>query len=220
MTKWAEGLFLAVKSQLNVTHTCIPGNIVEYDYELQKASVQPAIRKVYQTKDEQGNFLVRDMPIVNSVPVMFPGSGESYAYFPVNVGDSCLLVFSERSLDEWINQGGQVTPLDPRQFHLSDAIAIMGLNPFSNPLPIQNNEDFVISHAGSTVTIKGNGEVDIKTASKIAMGTPTIEVIQQICDLLQSLITNLASGPGPYPGVVTDATTILANLNSIKGTIT
>lgn len=220
MTTIAECLFLTVKAQLNVTHTCFPGNIIEYDYKTQSASVQPSIRKVYQTKDAQGNFLVQDMPVLNSVPVQFPRSGQTGMYFPVNPGDSCLVLISERSLDEWINQGGQVTPRDPRQFHLSDAIAIMGLYPFSDPLPIQNNTDFVITHKGSTITIKGDGEIDIKTASKIALGTPAVEVIQQICNLLESLITNLGSGPGPYPGVVTDATTILANLNSIKGTIT
>ena len=229
MTTISQALFLAVKAQLNVTHTCMPGNIIDYDHTTQKASVQPAIRKVYQTKDEQGNFLVRDMPVLNSVPVIFQRSGATAIYFPVNPGDSCLILISERSLDEWINQGGQVTPRDPRQFHLSDAVVIMGLYPFSDPLPIQNNEDFVITHAGSTITIKADGEIDIKTSSKLALGTAAVELLQQISDTLAGIaaitttitIPSTPFGPTPFPIDNTATfTTIQSQIDSIKGVIT
>jgi hypothetical protein len=43
------------------------------------------------------------------------------------------LVFSDRSLDRWLNAGGVVDPGTYRMHDLSDAIAIPGLHPWSAP---------------------------------------------------------------------------------------
>ncbi|ALD79411.1 Phage-related protein [Citrobacter portucalensis] len=46
--------------------------------------------------------------------------------FPVNPGDECLLVFSDRCIDFWWQNGGVQEAVDPRQHDLSDAFAIVG----------------------------------------------------------------------------------------------
>lgn len=225
MTTIEEGLRFAVKSLLNVTHTCLPGVIITYDYKTQKATVQPSLRKVYQSRDANGNNVVQDMPILNGVPVIFPRSGSSSMAFPVNEGDRVLVLVSERSLDQWISSNdSQVTPADPRQFHLADAVCLPGLYPFSDPLPLKNNQDFVINHEGSSVTIKGDGEIDIKTASTVAIGTSTAELLDLVSQLMALLQGAVVMGPafnGPLNTAFTTQVGILqGKLDGIKGMIT
>lgn len=225
MTTIEEAIRLGVKSLLNVTHTCLPGVILTYDYKTQKATVQPSLRKVYQTGE---NPLVQDMPVLNAVPVIFPRSGSTSLSFPIAKGDRVLVLVSERSLDQWINSTEeQVTPQDPRQFHLADAVCIPGLYPFSDALPLENNEDFVISHGESRITIKKDGEIDIKTSSKLALGTAAVELLQQISDTLAGISSiTVTVPPGSNPPVpfpidnIATFTTIKGKIDSIKGTIT
>ena len=214
MTTPSDIIKIACDNRIALMNTCMPAQIVSFDYATNKANVQPCLNK------RLTDNTVIPVPIINNVPVCFPQNSTFSMTFPVKEGDYCLLVFAQRSLDLWKTDGGVVTPDDFRKYDLSDAVALLGVQPFNVPSQAANNDDFLLKFAGSEIKIRANGEIDIKTASRIALGTPSVELIDQIVQLLNSLITNLASGPGPYPGVVTDATTIRLALNSIKGTIT
>jgi len=214
-----------VDYRLNNLHTALPAEIISYDYRTQKASVQPLLNKVWNSAltpndPNSPNALTTPMPVLENVPVIFPRAGGAGLTFPVVQGDTCLLVFVERSMDLWLTVGGQVSPDDNRKFDLSDAVAIPGLFPFTETSTATNNTDMLLSFSGSEIRILPTGEVDIKTASKVAIGTSTVELLQKVIDLCTSLATNLAVGPGPYPGVVTDAGNIAIALTTIKGTIT
>ena len=122
----------AIEAYLADTHTSLPGKIVSYNAALQQASVQPLIKRGWI--DEEGNRQSDSLPVVNNVPIVFPGGGGFRITFPIQSGDTCLLVFSSGSLDTWLSKGGEVDPNDDRRHDLSDAIAIPGLRPFSSPL--------------------------------------------------------------------------------------
>lgn len=204
----------SVQSILNTIHTALPAKIISYDHTQNKAIVQPLLNKAYK------NGIV-SMPILNDIPIIFP----KYMFFPILEGDNVLLVFCERSIDLWKQVGSQVTPDDPRKFNLSDAVAIPILQPFNADYSQNNGQDFIINYAGSSVTIKDNGDVLIQTSSKIALGTQTIELLQQISDTLaeiSSITTTIPAGSsmGIYP--IDNAgmfTAIQLNIDSIKGAI-
>lgn len=222
MTTIEQAIRLGVKGILNVTHTVFPGVIISYDYTTQKAIVQPSLRKVYQTKDAQGNPLVQDMPILNNLPVVFPRAGGSSISFPINAGDRVLVMCAERSLDQWIlSNDDQVTPQDPRQFHLSDAFCLPGLYPFSDPLPLENNDDFVISHSGATMTIRPNGDIIIEGAGKIAIAGTGLLGTKELLDELVTLLNSFTalSGSAPYPAVAAAGLLAKNNIDSIRATL-
>jgi hypothetical protein len=79
--------------------------------------------------------------ILYRVPVLFPGGGWGgglYISFPIAADDNVLLIFSDRSLDEYLAGSGSGAPVkvaDPRQHHLSDAVAIPGLRPAQRAWP-------------------------------------------------------------------------------------
>src|SRR5699024_8745233 len=78
---------------------------------------------------------------------------------PLQSGDGVLLIFADRSLDEWKRSGGPVAPADRRQHELTDAIAVPSLLPFSDAGADPDN--VVLYHGTSKIILKENGEVDI-----------------------------------------------------------
>lgn len=209
----------SVWSILSNVHTSLPGIIVSFDPVSNKASVQPALNKKFDTGE-------MPMPILENVPIIFPSSGNFSMTFPINVGDYVLLIFSERSIDLWKSVGGQVTPNDPRKFSLSDAIAIPGLMPLTEN-STNDNQDFVIKFADSEVRISQNGDIQIKTSNKIAIGNEVVELLQQISDTLAGIANiTITVPPGtepPTPFPINNIATFIgiqSQIDSIKGLIT
>jgi hypothetical protein len=128
----AEVIRFAIQRQLSSLRFSMPARIESYDATKQSVSVQPLIKQAYE--DEEGERQVERLPVISNVPVCFPRAGGYRVTFPVAVGDTCLLVFSDASLDIWLSQGGEVDPLDDRRNALSDAIAILGLYDFGAAL--------------------------------------------------------------------------------------
>jgi len=113
-------------SRLN---TCIPGIIESFDTSNQTAEVSPAIRMRVSIEGEDTQFI--DLPKIIQVPLVFPYAATAgFALtLPVKKGDSCLLVFSQRAIDNWHDKGGIQTPevegVSGRHHDLTDAFAIM-----------------------------------------------------------------------------------------------
>lgn len=157
-TTLPDAIRFAILAQLNNIHTAMPGQIISYDFTTQMATIQPCINKRWVTG------AINQMPVLQNVPVIFPNSGGASLTFPVNAGDTCLLVFCERSIDDWksngVNANGVVTPSDPRKLDLSDGVAFVGLKPFNSAFPPRtNNTDLLLNYAGSSVTIQPNGTI-------------------------------------------------------------
>ncbi len=148
----------AIRNRMAELQTCAPGEIISYDYKTQKASVQPTINRRY--KDGE----VSPYPVINNVPVIFPRSGGASMTFPVKRGDTVMLCFAARSLDEWLKRGGKVDQSDTRMHSLNDAIAVPGLLPFATGSMAKNNDDVLLTYAGNEVTLKKNGRMDLKSA--------------------------------------------------------
>ena len=208
MTTITDAMRQAVLFQLYDVHTALPGTIIEYDNTLQKATVQPSLKKSYRDGTTQ------EMPILNNVPVIFPRAGGASLTFPVVQGDTCLLLFIERSTDLWKSVGGVVAPDDPRKFDLSDAVAIMGLMPFSENSLSENNEDVLLTYKNSNIRIKSSGEIQIETAGKIAIGSQTTEVL----DLLSRWL-NVLGTQEPQLTQQTQYLSFKSEIDALKGTL-
>lgn len=120
----------ALKSALGETYVSGPATIQDYDSTTQTASVQPNLQVT--VTDEDGNVTVKSRAIINHVPILFPGGGGFRIMWPLNPGDTVLLVMSDQSLDIWKSAGGVVDPLDSRLHSINDAVAIPGLHPDSD----------------------------------------------------------------------------------------
>jgi hypothetical protein len=149
----ADAIKQAIEYNIGKIHTCVPGTIQSYDYSTQKASVLPSIKMTFYTGD------VLSHPVIQNVPVIFPRSGGASLTFPVNKGDGVLILFSERALERWLSSNGdEVEQGVNRRFHLSDAIAIVGLNSI-NTSTLGTKDDVVLVYNKAKITIKKDGTI-------------------------------------------------------------
>jgi hypothetical protein len=150
-----ELLNTIISNKIAEMHICMPAKIISYDFTTRKASVQPSLNQKYSDNE----ILV--FPVIHNVPVMQPSSGGASVNFPVKPDDNVLLTFSEKSLEQWLQDGKQSTPDDSRQNNLTDAVAHLGLNPFNVVSAAENNNDLLITYDGSKIKLKPGGVVDI-----------------------------------------------------------
>ncbi len=150
-----DAITAAIESRLSGIHVALPGLVEKYDHETAKAEVLPALRKNYR------EGAAESLPIIANVPVVWPRTSEFIMAAPLARGDGVLLVFSERSLDEYLSKTREVTPNDRRKFDLSDAVAIPGLFGFNVETGVDAGNEVQIRYKDASITIDGTGTVDI-----------------------------------------------------------
>lgn len=154
-----SGLQTIFRELLTGINTAFVGIVVSFD-GTNKISVQPSVKFQPVGGDEQ------PLPVLEDVPVIFPGGAAlKIAWAPI-AGDEVLLICSQRSIDAWKTSGGLVSPGSKRRFSASDAIAIPGLESFSTASPvglypkIESTTGGVVEFGAlGTVTINGHLEV-------------------------------------------------------------
>lgn len=161
-----EALGRAVSRVQSELYVCLPGAVERYDHTRQRADVVPLIRPRYA--DGQ----VMDPQVIVNVPVVFPRSGGASLTMPVKPGDGVMLHFADASIDEWLTDGGTVTPDDPRRHDMSDCFAVPGLYSFAGQSPQDNNEDVRLQYDGSELRIKPGGALEITTGATVKVTTP------------------------------------------------
>lgn len=191
-------------------HTCLPGRIVSFNETDQTAKVQPGIQRIFA---QQGPV---NLPELVDVPVCFPGGGPFVLTFPVTTGDECILLFSERAIDFWWQNGGVQLPAEYRTHDLSDAFAFVGVNSKPRKLSGVSTSDvqlrardgsaFVSITPGGTINVTAKpttGDI-IETSGAAgtikmnsAIGTPLLEgvvIAADPCPILGLALGMLGSG--------------------------
>lgn len=155
----------------------LPARVETYDADKQKASVQPLLRSPFAT--ETGEAKHERLPMVNEVPVQWQSGGGAFLTFPLAKGDTGLLVFTDLSLDEWLQHGGEVEPMDPRAHHLSDGVFIPGLYPFGMPRQGTSSSHVVLHVPAGTELHLGE-----------ANPTDFVAMAQKVLDRLNAIVAS------------------------------
>lgn len=167
------------KNQIRVA---LPGIVQSFDPDAVTAVVQPAIRSV--ETDNDGNRVTKNYPLLVDVPVVFPRGGGCTLTFPVKAGDECLVIFADRCIDFWWQNGGVQEPVDDRVHDLSDAFCIVGpqsqaqkisgISTSAAQLRTDDGAAFVEVAAGHNVTVKTPGALTATAEGGTTITSPTI----------------------------------------------
>lgn len=165
-----------ITSHQSTVWTALPGYIVDYDAASNTATVQPGIKGIASLQD--GGQQSVAMPVLKSVPIVFPYGGGAYFTFPIAADDECLLVFASRSIDAWFQSGGIQEQFCPSQMHsLSDGFAMVGPISKANALTgINTTRAQLRSRDGSTVVeLDPNGQVvNVKAPGGMTIDSPMV----------------------------------------------
>lgn len=173
----------AIDIDLLELNTCMPAIVTKYDASTQTCSVQPVFKRTTI------NGEVSSRGIIEDVPVVFPRSGSFGFTFPLTVGDSVLIVFSQRSLDDWVDNGGEVELTDYRLHDLTDAIAIPGLFSLSDkldPSPATDSTEI----RGEKIMLGKSGASD----EPMVLGTTLQANLEDLVKAIEDLIALITTG--------------------------
>lgn len=108
-----------------------PGTVVAYNPLDQTAQVTVGFIAIQNVDTPVGNVETPLPPFVVPAARVAWRQGATHSDFhPIVPGDTGLLIFADRALDQWILQGGApVDPVHARAHDLADAIFIPGLAP-------------------------------------------------------------------------------------------
>lgn len=164
-----EMLRSAIEQHMSRMWTSAPGRVVSYNAQKQTASIQITVKSFVKQPD--GSQKAVDLPILEEVPVQFPGAGGQTMTFPVKPGDECVVMFMSRAADAQQQSGGDQQPPDASMHSLSHPRAMLGFR--SNPRALQNvstDATEVRSDDGNTkISLSGDGGVGISTDKTVGI---------------------------------------------------
>jgi hypothetical protein len=186
----AEIIRAALDARCADLRVSLPGEIVKFDPSKQLADVRPLLREGHE--DETGVEVVEELPVIPNVPVQMYGAGDLVLTFPVEQGDPCLLVFTDRSLDLWKERGTSVDPVDLRRHNLTDAVAFVGVRAKPAALSGFDTDAAALRHAnGKGVFVKSSGvDLGIKNpADAVALASKVEAELNKLYTALAALTT-------------------------------
>ncbi|MBH2876099.1 translation initiation factor IF-2 [Serratia marcescens] len=179
----------------------MPGIIQSFDAGAVTATIQPAVKASVRQSD--GALSSVALPLLVDVPVVFPRGGGVTLTVPVTAGDECLVVFADRCIDYWWQNGGVQEPVDQRQHHLADAFALVGPQSQAKKISgISTSTAQFRSDDGSTFL-----EIDPATKKMKIVAPGGLEVITPQADFSEAVtIKGLLSWMGGMVGSIASGT--------------
>lgn len=159
------------KSGLRVS---LPGTIKSFDPESVTCEVELSTfglsatakrgsTSVDRIKSEDGYY-----PVIQDIPVVFPRGGGCTLTFPVKAGDECLVIFSDRCIDFWWQNGETQNTSRARSHSFSDAFVIPG--PQSQAKKISS----ISASAAQLRTDDGSAFVEVAADGAVTITSPQI----------------------------------------------
>lgn len=189
-----------MKQQLNKAYTPTQADtILEYNIKLeintmiivqvlafypstQTVDVQPVIQGI--VRDNNGTkttttvigeeITVSDytLPPVLGVPICYARAGQAMITIPIQVGDTGMLIISQRDLTNWKQNGGIATQGGNQLFDINDGVFVPFVPNMTNKISDYSASNLEIRFGNDKISMSGNGTIDI-TGNLTVSGTVT-----------------------------------------------
>lgn len=194
------------------------GKIVSFDKTTNTAKVQIASKRKLATGQ------IVPYPVLADCPVVHLQGGGAFLEFPITAGDTCMVLFSDRSIDSWFVSGSIDIPDMARVHSLSDGVVLVGvqpktsalvltgdgvnLNAKTHKLTLQNNDCSVSIDNG----LKLNGKAKKLSVKNNAKNLKAI--LEAMLDAIVGATGTAVVDPGTHAG--TCAITANPNISTVK----
>ena len=135
--------------------------------------------KTFYANTQTADIEIDNYPQISGVPVSFICGSNFSIQVPVQSGDSCIVLFCDGDLDNWVNGDGYIPAFSQDKHGLNGAIALLGItnlltkveNYITSGIRIKyKNTELEVGDSG--VSVKGDLSVsgDIVATGKIEAG--------------------------------------------------
>jgi len=179
-----------IKRLKSSIHTSIPAVVTKVNTEgdnITTISASIVVNKVYSTGD------IYKRPEINNIPLLYPSSSDFSLTFPVKVGDTVLLLFSQEDISTFIFEGNtSSTPNTLRKFDINDPIAIPCVQPVTSNIKA-HKDNFQITFNDFKLSVKPSGETSLETSTSVS--TNAQNLIESVTEryTVDSSITEVTS---------------------------
>jgi len=183
MSKWPSIIKAAIAESLDGVHTQCPAIVRSYDPKAKTCTLEASIK------------IDPEIPILTDIPVQVLGTSRHYLHFPLQEGDTGIVLFSMRDFSGWKISGKASPPNVLTKFGLY-GMFIPGLRSDLDALDFTGSSDAVIGTPDACICL---GEV------VQALAEPNSEEGKEVCKApvfetwaaaLESALDSLAPGSG------------------------
>lgn len=163
----AAALRVALHENMKRINSAMPGEIVEYDDTTRLATVRGSLRMLLKNGEQV------QRPVVRNAPVWFPEAGGYSIRYPLTAGDSVLLLFSQRGLDEWRSSHAESAPGIGPILSYRDALVLAGFGSAGDSAPAVEDA-LVLNGPGGYLAIKDDAvetDMDVTLKADTEVGT-------------------------------------------------
>lgn len=164
----SDAVGVAIHNKLKLVNTAIPGYFLKFDPATQLAEIQVSIERVNVNGEAE-----RWSPIIQC-PVHFTGC-DFVLEHQIDIGAEGLIIFSQRCIDAWVDQGG-VAPNPVQHFHDSnDAMFIPGIRSQPNKITSFSNDGMRLRNKDGSnfIWLKSDGTAEITVSELKINGNVT-----------------------------------------------
>lgn len=193
---------------LDLVRTCYPGRIVSFDPDAQTATVVLAMERYHSNMDYYYKK-VESEPI-DDVPIQFMQCKGYAITMPIMEGDDCLVWFTHRGFEHWLEEGKMEAGTDSRGCpkpqlmrinDISDAFATVGFNPVVKAIGGFNMSALEVRNKSGTqkLALKDDGSIDMIgttitcKADKIVLDASLVEITGNLVGKMKATFTDIVT---------------------------
>lgn len=174
--------FLNLKDDISLNMNCVKiGQIQSFNPATKTAEIEILFKRVMP----DGN--IKPYPLLIDCPVFTLQGGGAAVQMPIAAGDQCIVLFSDRNIDAWYQNGSASAPFDARAHDISDGMALVGINALTSTLPAYSATELRL--------INGVGKLGM-TGGKLTI-TNGVVTLLTVLDGLIDVIKALQVGGAP-----------------------
>ena len=173
-------LFEAHKRDVMLSFNCHAiARVESFDSSNQTVRASMVYQKTFYDQTQTGKFEERqeDYPLLIDCPAVVLKGGAFSIKMPIKKGDECLVIFNDRSIDQWFATGSNKR-LDSNRLHaFNDAIVLVGLSSSVNSLTGYQPDKMIL----------GNGTTEIALGERVSIKNGTSNLKQILTDLITAV---------------------------------
>jgi hypothetical protein len=135
-----RSFWLNRKREMKADFNCVSiGTIQDFSATEQTASISINYRAVLAggtpLADGTAQDRIVEYPLLLRCPVFVLSGGDARLTMPIRQGDTCLVFFCDRDIDNWFMTGDTTSPPQTDRMHdINDAVALVGIRSLANTI--------------------------------------------------------------------------------------